>query len=204
MNNNVNNNNQNQNGYPSNNNWSSQNYSNYGNNFDPNFRFNNNFPNGKSVAKTCKNLSIAYLSIILFAIITLILTIVFCAMSFTSSYVASSEPYYNDPNNPYYDEPFYGSDNTTIVTSFFGAFIAMIVITVILAIALEAIAIVLIVKTNSLKNYYPNTTEALWILFLIGLFIGITGIVGACMTISTCHKIEKGNWNSYATSGLRY
>lgn len=182
-NNNYGNGNQNPNGYPSNNNnWNNPGY---GNNFNPNYGYNNynqNWGDGTLVAKTCKNLAIAYLCLILLMIVAAILAGVFAGMTVSSVYDSYS---------------YYSYDSSSVV-DYSSVSMAMVAITIIALISFEIIAIVLIVKTNALKNYYPDT-GAIWILFLIGLFIGITGIVGSCMTISACNRAARQSKNSYDT-----
>lgn len=62
-----------------------------------------------------------------------------------------------------------------------------------LSVALFVIGIILIVKVNSLKDYYPSQ-EYLWIWFLVGLFLfGIFSSVGSILTISSCKEIQAKN-----------
>lgn len=70
------------------------------------------------------------------------------------------------------------------------AYIAFTVITIILVIILELYIGVLLVKAKALSIYHLDPeNKGIWILFLVGLFIGITAIAGAFMTISACKTI---------------
>lgn len=198
MNNNYGNENQNQNGYSSNNNnwnnqnWNNQNYPGYGNNFNPNYGNNNynlNMADGQQVAKKCKSLAIAYLCLILIMIVAAVLAGVFAGMEVTSA-IDTYYSAYDYSNNSIDSSSSAGYDIASMV---------MIIIMVVAIVSFEIIAIVLIVKTNTLKTYYPQN-GALWILYLIGLFIGITGIVGSFMTISACRKIERLSADGYYQS----
>lgn len=79
-------------------------------------------------------------------------------------------------------------------SDYYDAAISLSIITIILVIILELFISVLLLKTKALSIYYSDPdNKGLWILFLVGLFIIITAIVGAIMTISICKRIVSNN-----------
>lgn len=175
MNINYENGNQIQNGYSPNNN----------NNWNNNYGFRNK---DVLVAKTCKDLSIAYLSLFSLAAIAAILAGVFYVL-YTNA--LKSMIAFNDNGYSYYYD-------YNAINSYSDAFIAMIGILIVSGIGFEIIAIALVIKVNTLENIHSNV-DTLLVLFLAGLFVIFTGVAGACMVIEISNRIENQNKNNYNT-----
>lgn len=180
------NNSPNPNNYPVNN-YSNNNWNNYQN--DPymnSYHNQNDATMGKRLAKSCRTISIVYLCLFLFEIIFCVLSCVYFARfiyELTENSMSSTQV--NDDSIIY------------LWMNDFCTFLIMIGITGVLGLVIFVLGIILIVKTNTLNNYYYGNS-ILWILFLIGIFSIIPGIVAGFMTISTCNKILKSenNYNS--------
>lgn len=94
------------------------------------------------------------------------------------------------------------NDVTEIVIQIL-AFFLCLGTAIILAIVLFTLGIALIIKTSSLKKYYPIKVLLVW--FLIGLFIfGIFYFISSIITTSFCNKIESKISNTYNQSKSRY
>lgn len=179
MNINYENGNQIQSGYPPNNN----------NNWNNNYGFRSK---GVLVAKTCKDLSIAYLSLFSLAAIAAILAGVFYVL-YTNALKSISVS-----NNDGYYSYYYDYNIVNAINSYSDAFIAMIGILIVSGIGFEIIAIALVIKVNTLENIH-SSTDTLLVLFLAGLFVIFTGVAGACMVIGISNRIENQNKNNYNT-----
>lgn len=175
--------NDNLNNKPSQNNrYSTNNWENHQNGPSYVSHYNQNNVEAKKVVKSCKSTASAYLWMFFIDLIFCVISIVYfgkfvyeIAINIDSS--TSNNSQLNLSPAAQYD---------------FLVFAIIIAITSIIGFILLVLAIVLTVKTNTLKKLYPKN-ESLWILFLIGIFILIPGLVAAFMTISSCKKIQKLN-----------
>lgn len=164
---------------------------NYPNGYQNNFYNNyNNFSNHQNTniirkaVKSSKNLSIAYVCIFLILIACTVVVGIYLEKYFSDTLASINNPSREDSK----------SILNSLITNFFD-FIYALTADIFVGIILLVMDIVLIVRTNVLKNYYPEHSN-LWIVFLVGLFIAIPSFVAAIMTISACKKIEKNNYNS--------
>lgn len=151
----------------------------YGNNNQWNYP--NNYyrnPNmGKEIIRTSKNISIAYIFFFLIEIACAIVAGIFLVKIISIAYQNTYD--YSDAN----------AVQIAILNNF-EIFFCVIAIDIILGIVLLVLGIVLVVKTNSLKQYYPQY-DNLWIIFLVGIFIAIPSFVASIMTIVAYKKINK-------------
>ncbi|MBD5445694.1 MAG: hypothetical protein HDR31_00045 [Mycoplasma sp.] len=163
---------------PNNNDWGNPNNFNDGYNSPRPVR---NSEQASRIVNSCNKLAKAYIILFFLFVFCAILAIVFTSLSVEVVYSSS---YYG-----------YSSSDVRTNEGMALAAVVMIVFLVIFVISFEIIGIILLVKTSALKEYYPET-GSLWILFLIGLFIGITALIGAFMTLSSSKRIIKNSSNS--------
>lgn len=131
----------------------------------------------KKVANKCRSISIAYLWMFLLAIIFGIIGGI-VVLNYTNP-VALGEVSMTTQGNKYL------------------TYVAMLFWVIVLAIIVFVLGIVLTVKTFHLAKLlkgHSGMGGSLGVLFLIGIFIGITGVVAAFMTISLCNTLQENNF----------
>ncbi len=174
----------NNNGYdnPNNNGYGNPNINAYGNpnnNAYGNNPYNQNYNSPQKLPenlRSIKKLSIAYI-VLFFLTIALIV----------AGYVIMISSIVSSPNYDYY----YGYTdvdqiiNTGTIVGYF-----LIVVGALLALALFIIAIVLAVKSGKLKNF-SNDFNTIFVLFVVGIFVGFLSLIASFMTISKVNMIRR-------------
>ena len=157
----------------------------YNNNQPYNLNYGNNYNQQKpseNLLKSTKKASITY--IILF-FLTIILTIAGSMLLISWILQANSSL----QNDNYYDNQNYDYKSDLLSTDLFVS-AALIAVGAISGILLFIISIVLTIKSEKLKNY-SNDFDVIFILFVVGIFIGLSSLIASFMSISKVNKNNK-------------
>ena len=173
--------NSNNNGYgnPNINGYGNPNNSEYGNNpYNQNY----NRPSlPENLLSSIKKVSIVY--IILF-FLTIILTIAGCVLLISWSYHYLSLHQYNDY---YYN---YEYENDLFLNTDFLVSVILIAIGSISGLLLFIVSIFLTVKSERIRNY-SNDFDNIFILSIVGIFVGLCSLIASFIAISKVNKLRK-------------
>ncbi|MDE5767511.1 MAG: hypothetical protein K2H56_03075 [Malacoplasma sp.] len=172
----------NNNGYNNNIPYNQNNNQPYNQNYNQNqvYNYNNQQKPPEDLLKSVKKASIAYIILFFLAIILIVVGWVFLISWIFNSNDAFSYPYDN------YNFDY--QNNLPLTTDFYVG-VALLVIGILCGISLFIISIVLVVKSGKLKNY-SNYFDTIFILFVVGIFIGLSSLVASFMSISWINKIK--------------